>query len=90
LSFHALVNCDAGAAPIPTTAADQLSQLLARIEHPRFHRGHRNAKDFANLFCRLSVIVDEIDHLAMLLNRQCAAHSLGAVFFLRRDLGIVG
>jgi len=52
LSFHELVECDAGAAPIPMAAGDQLSQLLARIEHPCFHRGHRNAKDFANLFCR--------------------------------------
>src|SRR6516225_11343891 len=52
------------AAPEPLCRRDQVSQLLARIEHARLDRALANADDIGDLFDRLAVVVDEVDHLA--------------------------
>src|SRR5262249_36115594 len=45
---------------------DQLRQLLARVEHTRFHRGLVDADNLGDLLDRFTVIVNEIDDLAVL------------------------
>src|SRR6266852_5460940 len=50
-----------------TARRDQVGQFLARIEHARLDRGLGDADDIGDLLDRLAVVVDEVDHRAMLL-----------------------
>ncbi len=74
-----------------TARRDQVGQFLARIEHARLDRGLGDADDIGDLLNRLAVVVDEVDHLAMLRRQfgQGIAQQFASVLLLQRGLRII-
>src|SRR6266545_7418421 len=52
--------------PFDARRLEQHREPLARIEHARLHRIEGDAEDLGDLLDRLSLVVDEIDDLAVL------------------------
>src|SRR5262249_29813719 len=75
----------------PLRCRDEVGQFLARIEHARFDRGLANADDIGDLFDRFAVVVDEVDHLAVLRRQlgQGAAQQFASALLLQHGLRIV-
>ena len=49
----------------------KLAQLLARIEHAGFHGSLGDAGNLGDLPDRFAVVVNEVDHLAVLRRQLC-------------------
>ena len=71
---------------------DQLSQLLAGIEHAGLNGGGRDAKDERAILDRLLLVVHQIENFAMVGREiaHCVAHKLVAALLLEGDFRIVG
>src|SRR5260370_36331502 len=65
-------------------AGDELRELAARVERARFHGRFVDADDLGDLLDRLAVVINEIDHLAVLRRqpRQAVAQQLFSIFLL--------
>ena len=67
-------------------------ELLAGIEHARFHRCFRNGENGGDLGDRVAVVVDEIEHFGMRGRQlsQTLAQQDRVMLLREADLGIVG
>src|ERR1700752_5092189 len=68
---------------------EELSQLLPRVEHARFHCIRRDSDDLGRFLDRLLVIVHEIDDFPMLRRQaiEALAQEVSLVLLLDGDLG---